>query len=334
VLQGLDDLLALIGSLYPTEPPQPFLLLEGVKRVRAGEDPGQVARSVHSTRRRLESLAAAPNPLLQIFGCDLEAAAAAEATRRPRDMLGQLLLGELAERTFEKIYKKTMGSKDLILEDDRSSRNETDYRVLNGQKRPVFRINIKFYGTLFRNAPGLVGLEPEDCFALATYKIFQGLQKHEAERLPYVFVIVGVPGLTGTSAGAAVPEDLTHLVSLVHAASGVPGKRAIEERVVASLIDSEQPEPFRTELTCFRERIEAADWYALSARRANKLLRDKLFDRVYAVRVRAFARNYRNAELDMHFSLKQDLTPLRTFLTSAKERGLHGLAVDLERGVV
>jgi hypothetical protein len=52
------------------------------------------------------------------------------------------------------------------------------------------------------------------------------------------------------------------------------------------------------------------------------------------VRVRAFARNYRNAELDMHFSLTQDVTPLKTFLVSAKERGLHGLAVDLERGEI
>lgn len=222
----------------------------------------------------------------------------------------------------------------LYLEDAREARNETDYRVLNGQRRPVFRINIKFYGTLFRNARDLVGLDPEDCFALATYKIHQGLQKHESERLPYVFVIVGVPGLTGASVGAAVPEDLAHLVSLVHASTGVPGKRAIEERVVASLTDAEQPEPFRTELTRFREEIEAAEWYALSARRAARLLREKLFERVYAVRVRAFARNYRNAELDMHFSLAQDLTPLKVFLTSARERGLHGLAVDLERGEI
>jgi len=36
----------------------------------------------------------------------------------------------------------------------------------------------------------------------------------------------------------------------------------------------------------------------------------------------------------MHFSLAQDLTPLKVFFKSAKERGLHGLAVDLERGVL
>jgi hypothetical protein len=52
------------------------------------------------------------------------------------------------------------------------------------------------------------------------------------------------------------------------------------------------------------------------------------------VRVPRFTRNYRNAELDMHFSLAQDLTPLKVFLTSARERGLHGLAFDLESGEI
>lgn len=37
MLRSLDDLLGLIGRLYPGNPPPPFLLLEGVKRVKAGE---------------------------------------------------------------------------------------------------------------------------------------------------------------------------------------------------------------------------------------------------------------------------------------------------------
>ncbi len=268
MLRSLDDLLALIGRLYPENPPPSFLLLHGVKRVNAGEDARLVARSVRSTKKRLAALAAAADPLEQLFGCGLASAGDPEAMRRPQGMIGQLLVGALAERAFEKIYKETMGTDDLILEDAREARNETDYRVLNGRRRPVFRINIKFCGTLFRNARDLVGLDPEDCLALATYKIHQGLQKHENERLPYVFVIVGVPGLTGASVGRAVPEDLAHLVSLIHAAKRVAGKRAIEERVVASLLESERPDPFRTELTRFRDQIEAAEWYALSARDA------------------------------------------------------------------
>ncbi len=336
VLQSLDDLVRVVGQLYRDNPPRSFLLLESARRVQAGDDAAEIARTVRSTKARLEALAAARDPIAELLGIDLASATTTEAMQRPRNMLGQLLLGELAERAFEAIYKETMGTNELILEDDRSSRNETDYRVLNGQHRPVFRINIKFHGSLFRNAPDLVGLAPEDCFALATYKIYQGLQKHETERLPYVFVVVGVPGLTGASIGGAIPDDIAHLISLVHSttASRLPGKRSIEERAVAYLLDFEQDEPFRAEIARIREELQRADWYTLSARRAYLLLRDKLFDRVYAVRVRAFARNYRNAELDMHFSLSQDLTPLKLFLESAKERGLHGLAVDLERGVM
>jgi hypothetical protein len=52
----------------------------------------------------------------------------------------------------------------------------------------------------------------------------------------------------------------------------------------------------------------------LSARRADRLLREKLFERVYAVRVPGFARLFGKAELDMHFSLAQDLRDLHGFL--------------------
>lgn len=334
MLETIEDVLALASELYADAPPRAFSLLSGAIRVKAGEDALKVGRSLRSTRQRLKSISASSDPIREVFGCALDSAASEGSLRRPREILGQLLLGELAERAFLKIYRETVGTKELILEDDRGARNETDYRVLNGQRRPVFRINIKFHGTLFRNAQDLVGLDPEDCFALATYKIFQGLQKQENERLPYLFAIVGVPGLTGSAVGSAAPERVTHLLSLVHSSPRIQGKRAIEERVVAYLLDTVQPEPFRTRLASYRTNIEGAEWRVLSARRADHLLREKLFDRVYAVRVRAFARNYRNAELDMHFSLASDLTPLREFLANLRDRGLHGLAVDLERGVV
>ena len=130
-----------------------------------------------------------------------------------------------------------------------------------------------------------------------------------------------------------MPENLVHLASFVHI-SKVPGKRDIEDMIVSHLVDERQAEPLRQALDEFSSAIEGAEWRVLSARRADLLLRERLFDRVYAVRVRAFARNYRNAELDMHFSLQQDLTPLREFLSLLKEHGLHGLTARLERGLV
>jgi len=76
-----------------------------------------------------------------------------------------------------------------------------------------------------------------------------------------------------------------------------------------------QPEPaFAGIVQDLRDRLAAADWRVLSARRANLLLTEKLFERVFAVRIRSFNRSYRNAELDMHFSLAEDMTPIQQFL--------------------
>ena len=62
----------------------------------------------------------------------------------------------------------------------------------------------------------------------------------------------------------------------------------------------------------------------LSARRADHLLRENLFDRVYAVRVPGFARLFGKAELDMHFSLKEDLRDLHGFLKECERVACNG----------
>jgi len=82
-------------------------------------------------------------------------------------------------------------------------------------------------------------------------------------------------------------------------------------------------EEYKKKLEQYYERIRNAPWYALSARKALKLLRDedRLFKRCLALRIRGFARNWPNAEVDMHFSLKEDLTPLPAFFEVFSRRG-------------
>lgn len=70
----------------------------------------------------------------------------------------------------------------------------------------------------------------------------------------------------------------------------------------------------------------------MSAEKANALLHKKLWERVYAVKVRGFAQNYPNAELDMHFSLSEDMTPLSIFLRDYKEGGMQLILSKLARG--
>lgn len=327
------DLVRTLRLVYPTgSPPKPLNLLLAVERVRNGQDAGAVAKACGTTRARLETLVRGSDPALVLLKGSIPQLEA-ESEGRVRRNLGQLLLGAVAEEAFEELYRQTVGSSELKLEDDRSSRTDTDYRVLNGQGRPVFRMNIKFFGSPFRKAKELVGLDPEDCFALATYKIHHALEKQQAEHLAYVFAIVGVPALTGSVAGQAIPDDLVHLSAIVHKTS-ITQKRAVEDDIVQALVRRPDQFAFERALTGYRESIHRANWYVLSARRAFSLLRETLFERAYALRVRAFARNYKNAELDMHFSLRNDLTPLSEFLRVLRDDGLHGLVARLERGTI
>ncbi|HEY6912953.1 MAG TPA: hypothetical protein VI356_26465 [Myxococcales bacterium] len=198
----------------------------------------------------------------------------------------------------------------------------------------MFRISIKFHGSRFRNARDLVGLDPADCFALATYKIFHGIKKQKDEFIPYLFVIVGVPDLTGLAAGSVIPPAMVEFSAFIHGAPRAEGKRPVEEAIVRHMLGSDPPESVRKVVAEFAGRISDATWYVLSARRADKLLRDLLFERVYGVRVRAFARNYGGAELDMHFSLSKDLTKLTDFLATLKNEGLTKMLGMLERGAM
>lgn len=173
MITSREALLAIAKDVFLEDLPKPFLVLDNLKRVEAGENLNTVARDARTTRKNLERIAAATDTIEAIFDLKLSSAYAVELLRKARNGVGQLTLGVIAERVFEEIYDERMKARGLHLEDARYSRNETDYRVLNGTNRPMFRINIKFYGSPFRKAQDLVGLEPPDCFALATYKIHQ-----------------------------------------------------------------------------------------------------------------------------------------------------------------
>ena len=331
MLTSADDLIELLASVFPNDPPPKHLnLLWAAGLIKRKEaDLESAARRAQTTTRHLTTVLASSDILAASLGTPIPPLER-ETAERVRQSLGQLAIGNLAERVFEEIYKDTVGTTELELRDDRGSRGETDYLVFNGQGRQVFRINIKFHGSLFRKAEEIVGLDPRDCFALATYKIHAALNKQDTEHLPYIFVIVGVPGLTGSQIGELVPENLVHLAALPRAISRIGGVRYIEDRIVEFLAT----EPTRFHLEGAVTQIRDASWFVLSARRAELLLREKLFQRVYALRVRSFARNYRGAEVDMHFSLARDLTPLAEFLGILRDHGMPGLVSRLERGTL
>lgn len=321
------ELFRLLDDLYPERIwPKPLHGLQGWALVRTGADLPATARQVGTSAKRLTTLLDTADPVQAVLGLPLHEINN-DHLQRARLILGQLLLGKSAEIAFEDIYRAEMHAHELELRDLREGRTDTDYRLYNGRGRPVYRLNIKFHGARFRRAAELVGLEPEDCFALATYKIGSALQKQHDDQLPYLFAIVGVAGLNAEAVGREVPTRFVEAVALMHQAPKAQRKRDFEDASVDYLVANRE-EVFQRTL----ERIEAADWYILSARRANNLLRGLLFERVFALRIRNFARVFRGAELDMHFSVTRDLTPLREFLKSLRDDGPQRVTTMLERG--
>jgi hypothetical protein len=321
------QLLTFLQELFGKESlPKPLNLLTARHLLKTGS-PSEVARSLRTTAARVTEVGDSRHPGATLLGLTSRQVATDQA-QKVRQTLGTLILGRAAEIAFEDIYQTAMGGSEFELVDLREGRSDTDYRLLNGGKRPLFRINIKFFGSNFRRGPELVGLEPEDCFPLATYKIHSALLKQDAEHLPYMFVIVGVPGLTGEAIAPIIEDRYVQPLAWLMASS-IPKKRDLEDRVVARIVDANLP-AYRTAY----DRIRTADWYVLSARKADLLLREKLFERVYALRIRGFAQQFRSAELDMHLSLASDTMRLTDFLSVLKDEGQARATAKLERGSI
>lgn len=306
--------------------PKPLPLIRGIVLTSQGASLADAAGKIGIPERRLRAVAEAAVPLVAAIG-ESEAGGRLEDAERRKNLLGQLIVGRAAELVFEEIYQAELGDSEFALADHRRSRSETDYRMLDTSGRPVYRFNIKFFGSVFRAALEYVNLEQDDCFPLATYKIRAALKKQHDENLAYIFVVVGVPGLTGKSiAERFASEEIDPLIHLLFSPK-VHGKRDLEDRFVEWQV-SKRHEAF----VAAYQRIQKAKWYVLSARKADGLLREKLFERVLAVGIPRFTKAFSNAEVDMHYSLKGDLRELTEFFRVLGQGGVQLASSMLERG--
>src|ERR1700730_8444782 len=141
----MDSTADVLRRLYgDTGWPSPFHLLGGLRLVRDGAEPGAAARRVRTTGRKILELMEAQDPITHLLG--VSAADVLDENRTAGKWgLAQILLGRAAELAFEDVYRTEMGSQEFELVDLREGRTDTDYRVLNGQRRPLYRIDIKFF---------------------------------------------------------------------------------------------------------------------------------------------------------------------------------------------
>jgi hypothetical protein len=96
--------------------------------------------------------------------------------RSKKGIVAHSLLQRATEVAFEEIYKRDVGATEFRSDDHRRTWVDSDRRMVDESGRPVWRINIKVSGLVPPKAAAYVGLEPDDCFRLATYKIHAALQ--------------------------------------------------------------------------------------------------------------------------------------------------------------
>jgi hypothetical protein len=172
-MPSLEPVLRVYRDLYPDQKlwSKPFLRLAAIAETRRGSPLKDAAKSVGATTKGLQRFLNG-DPILEMFGAtfaEVHLHNDGRSWKLAKRGIGQILLGQVAEKAFERLYKRELGTDDLQLEDSRDQRTDTDYRVLNGGGKAVFRINIKMHGTPFRRSEELVGLRSDDCFALGTY---------------------------------------------------------------------------------------------------------------------------------------------------------------------
>ncbi|MDQ3413442.1 MAG: hypothetical protein M3480_00450, partial [Verrucomicrobiota bacterium] len=124
----LEELESLLAKVYGEAiRPKPLHLLAGLTDVRSGVSLAQAARKVGTTAGNLDKLVQAKDPVAHLLG--KPAADHLEKEKKVRATIGQLIIGNLAEQVFEDNYRRTVGSRELSLEDDRSGGGDTDYLV-------------------------------------------------------------------------------------------------------------------------------------------------------------------------------------------------------------
>ena len=213
-MHELDRFIAITEQLYePTETPSLVARAKAVRRVLADETVEQVAEEAGFGRRFLRAWVDVTQKD-GFYGWLDKAEPKPERIQRACGSIAQMFVGSLAEEHFLFVANEALRKHGFHATDDRVGRTDTDFRLVDANEHPVCRFNIKFHGTLFRESREYVDLEPEDCFALATYKIHGALNRQDQEFLPYVFSILSVPEFPRSLIEKSISDDFAWLSAI------------------------------------------------------------------------------------------------------------------------
>jgi hypothetical protein len=154
-----------------------------------------------------------------------------------RNRFAGVVVGAVGEQDFEQRYNQLMTSGEFTLADQTKEGTDTDFLTEDSRGRKAVRINVKMYGTRFQKSMTFVGLEPEDTFGIATYKVRQAVRKSQKEALPYLFAIASCEDLRADAVAAALPPEVLYILDSKRLYKGVDKWKLIEDLMLAYLLD-------------------------------------------------------------------------------------------------
>lgn len=254
---------------------------------------------------------------------------------RHLQLFSNLLVAQLGEEIFEPLVAQPVREMGYEVLDRRTEHAEQDFDIRDPQGAMAISVNVKVHSSQFRNAPDVVKLAADDCFALALYKILSAFKQTRETQVPFLFLVSIRWGIV-EEVIARVPPDLGEIVELVFRARA-QGKRRAEDRLVQHAVGRLHETGIWDELIAML--TSEGDHRVLSARKALDLFMDRFDPRCPALSIREFGRAFGGqrgvaAEINMHFSISEEMVPLDRMLSNLEREGLPWFRQRVERGMI
>ena len=233
--------------------------------------------------------------------------------RRVRNQAFQnLVVGTIAERVFRNSHLADLEAAGFIVCDLHERGENRDYAVQrDGLELPI---NVKVASTMFRNARQTVGLDPQDCIPISTYKAIGA-----SERVPDL-VYIDLVDFTLREKVDAFMHALQGSLALAWALLswyGGPGLKHAQDEYVATLFDQHGDALVKLAPGVTSYRVISAQ-RVLAIMRANPR-------RVPGLGVPAAGTGTFNAEVNVHVSVEQETVPWDDVAETLRRQGIQAV---------
>jgi len=256
-----------------------------------------------------------------------------QRAQRSYQVFTNLLVARLAEDLFAELISRRLKPLGISAVDRREEYTETDYAIVDYSNKDLLLINVKVHSSKFEQAKRFVGLDPDDTFPLAVYKILMGFKYERQTSLPFVFIVSLRWGLVDEVMRLLSPQD-SQLIDLIFQ-TRTPGRRKAEDRLVSSIVEKLRISSNWSKLLRMLE--DEGTHRVISAKKALDLFLDKFEERCPGLSLRQFAAKFAGrrgtpAEINMHLSISNEMTSLDRFLNLLQTESMEDISRAIRDG--